>query len=195
MEMYAAPSPMIAFGPLLFVVMVFTLLVVLGVALLVKLINNRKAPNQAGASPSRAERTSLLRERRDRYQQERKRILGMVDGGQISAAEAARLLDSVERETTTMACPFCEQDIRVEALKCHHCGNFLVEEDRRPKRLTRSGNKMLAGVCAGVAEYAGIDVSLVRILVALATLFSGIITGLLIYLVVALVMPPASDAA
>lgn len=179
------------------VILPIILLMVIGVVLVVKMINNRSsnaAGGQSGTSPSRAERTSLLRQRRDRYQQERTRILGMVDSGQISASEAAQLLNSVERETTTMACPFCEQDIRVEALKCHHCGNYLVEEDRRPRRLTRSKNKMLAGVCAGVAEYAGIDISLLRILVALVTLVSGIFSGLLIYLVAALVMPPAEDS-
>ena len=182
-------------GPVFFLgglvpLMVFALVVALPIVVLVILLRRLGAAGTGGASPSRSERTSLLRERRDRYQQERTRILGMVDGGQVSAAEAARLLDSVERETTTMACPFCEQDIRVEALKCHHCGNHLVEEDRQAKRLTRSQNKMLAGVCAGLADYTGLDVSLVRILVVLIALATGIFYGLLIYLVAALVMPP-----
>jgi phage shock protein C len=177
-----------------FIIMVLpiVILTVIGVVVLIKLLNSKTAPHapaSAGDSPTRAERTSLLRERRDRYQQERTRILGMVDKGQVSAAEAALLLDSVERETTTMACPFCSEDIRVEALKCHHCGQYLVEEDLKPRRLTRSSNKMLAGVCAGVAEYTGLDVSLVRILVVLVVLATGIVYGLLIYLVAALVMP------
>jgi phage shock protein PspC (stress-responsive transcriptional regulator) len=196
MEVNTISAPFIALGPLFFFIVVPGLLIILGVILLIKLLNNRPSnpPDTAGTSPSRAERTSLLRQRRDRYQQERTRILGMVDSGQISAGEAAQLLNTVERETTTMACPFCEKDIRIEALKCHHCGSYLVEEDHRPRRLTRSDNKMLAGVCAGIAEYAGMDTSLVRILVALVTFFSGIITGLLIYLVAALVMPPADTA-
>ena len=198
MDMQTVSAPFFfALGPLFFFIVIPSLLIILGVILLIKLLNNRPAAQSSdtpGTSPSREERASLLRQRRDRYQQERTRILGMVDSGQITAAEAAQLLNSVERETTTMACPFCEKDIRVEALKCHHCGSYLVEEDRRPRRLTRSDNKMLAGVCAGVAEYAGMDTSLVRILVVLITFFSGIITGLLIYLVAALVMPPAETA-
>lgn len=182
---------------LLFVILPIVLLAVIGVVILVRIINNRPAqqdPTGSGASSSRAERTSLLRQRRDRYQQERTRILGMVDSGQISAAEAAQLLDSVERETTTMACPFCSEDIRVEALKCPHCGQYLVEEDRRPRRLTRSNNKILAGVCAGIAEYTNMDVSIIRILVVFATLSTGIFIGLLIYFVTALVMPLSSEA-
>lgn len=155
--------------------------------------NRRPAGRPVNSGQSRSERTTLLRERRDRYQQERTRILGMVDSSQISASEAAQLLDSVERETSSMACPFCEQDIRVEALKCHHCGQYLVEDDIQPKRLTRSNDKVLAGVCGGLADYAGMDPSLVRILTAVIAFFSGIIAGLLIYLVAALIIP-AADA-
>lgn len=169
---------------------VVILLLILPILLLVVLIKKMNAPQvDGGASPTRQERTSLLRERCDRYRQERTRIIGMVDAGQISAAEAARLLDSVERETTTMACPFCQEDIRVEALTCHHCGHQLVEEDRQPRRLARSDNRMLAGVCAGIADYTGMDVSLIRILVVLVVLSTGIVYGLLIYLAAALVMP------
>ena len=108
-------------------------------------------------------------------------------------AQAAQLLDSVERKTSTMACPFCEQDIRVEALKCHHCGQYLVEDDIQPRKLMRSRNKVLAGVCGGLAEYADMDPSLVRILTVVIAFFSGIIAGLLIYLVAALIIPE-SDA-
>lgn len=172
------------------------LLLVIPVILMVLLIRKLNAPNadgpsDSGLSPTRMERTSLLRERRDRYQQERTRIIGMVDAGQISAAEAARLLDSVERDTTTMACPFCQEDIRVEALTCHHCGNQLIEEDRQPRRFIRSDHRMLAGVCAGIGEYTGMDVSVIRILAVLAMLATGVVYGLVIYLVAALVMPKA----
>ena len=192
MEVYPA-QPAFALFPILLLGLL-VLVVIIGLILIIRASSsNRPAGHsgRAGPSPSRSERTSLLRERRDRYQQERTRILGMVDSNQISAAEAAQLLDSVERETSTMACPFCGEDIRVEALKCHHCGQYLVEDDIRPKRLTRSNNKVLAGVCAGLADYAGLDPSLVRILVAVVAFCSGIIAGLLIYLVAALIIPEA----
>jgi len=40
------------------------------------------------------------------------------------------------------------------------------------KQLTRSTtNNMLGGVCAGVAEYTGMDVTLVRLIVVLGTIF------------------------
>lgn len=62
------------------------------------------------------------------------------------------------------------------------------------KRLVRSrGNKMLAGVCGGLAEYLGVDPVIVRLAAVLLTLWNGV--GLLIYLVLALIMPQESDIA
>lgn len=37
------------------------------------------------------------------------------------------------------------------------------------KKLTRSNNRMLAGVCAGLADYFGWDVTVVRIIYSFAT--------------------------
>ena len=50
-------------------------------------------------------------------------------------------------------------------------------------------DKVLAGVCGGLAKYFELDPALVRILTALVIFFSGILTGLLVYLVAALVIP------
>jgi phage shock protein C len=179
----------IALFPLIFMALLALALIIGLIMLIRNSRNSSPAARPQSTGPSRSERTSLLRDRRDRYQQERTRILSMVDSNQISPAEAAKLLDSVERETSTMACPFCEKDIRVEALKCHHSGQYLVEDDVRPKRLTRSNDRMLAGVCGGLAEYTGMDPTLIRILVVLITFFTAIITGLVVYLIAALIMP------
>ncbi|MBQ7210551.1 MAG: PspC domain-containing protein [Paludibacteraceae bacterium] len=59
------------------------------------------------------------------------------------------------------------------------------------KKLTRSRNKLLAGVCAGVAEYFGIDATLLRILYAVCTLFSGAFPGLILYIILMVIMPEA----
>jgi len=60
-----------------------------------------------------------------------------------------------------------------------------------PRRLYRSENdKMLGGVCGGVAAYLRIDSSIVRIIFALLTLGFG--TGILVYLVLWIVLPPKS---
>lgn len=62
------------------------------------------------------------------------------------------------------------------------------------KQLTRSAsNRMIAGVCAGLGEYLGIDPTIVRLLTVLAffTGFGGIV---LVYLIMALVVPEQAQA-
>jgi len=57
------------------------------------------------------------------------------------------------------------------------------------KKLTRStSNRMIAGVCAGLAAYLEIDPTIVRLLVVLA-FFTGFGGIALVYLVMALVVP------
>ncbi len=57
------------------------------------------------------------------------------------------------------------------------------------KKLRRSHNKMFAGVCAGIAEYFNLDVTIVRVAYVLISIFSAGFPGLLIYLILMLVMP------
>lgn len=56
------------------------------------------------------------------------------------------------------------------------------------RRLTLSSNdKKIAGVCGGIAEYFGVDPTLVRVLtVVFALLFGG---GIIAYLLAWLIMP------
>lgn len=54
------------------------------------------------------------------------------------------------------------------------------------KKLRKGTNRMLAGVCSGIAEYFNIDVTIIRILFVLFG-FTG--TGVLAYLICAIVMP------
>ena len=57
------------------------------------------------------------------------------------------------------------------------------------KQLTRStANRMIAGVCAGLGDYLGIDPTIVRLLCVLAffTGFGGIV---IVYLIMAIVVP------
>jgi phage shock protein C len=58
-----------------------------------------------------------------------------------------------------------------------------------PKKLTRSTNKMLAGVCAGLAEYMNVDPTVVRVVYVALTIFSAGFPGLLLYLILLLLMP------
>ena len=58
------------------------------------------------------------------------------------------------------------------------------------ERLTRSNNRVIGGVCAGIADYFGWDITLVRIIYVLATFFTAF-SGGLVYLILWLVMPEA----
>ena len=57
------------------------------------------------------------------------------------------------------------------------------------KKLYRSNsNKMLLGVCGGISEYFDLDPTLIRVLWAIVTVFSGGI-GIIAYIVSAILMP------
>ena len=57
------------------------------------------------------------------------------------------------------------------------------------KKLRRSNDKMLAGVCAGIAEYFGLEVSMVRIGYVAISIFSVGFPGLILYIAMALIIP------
>ncbi|MBQ3673010.1 MAG: PspC domain-containing protein [Paludibacteraceae bacterium] len=61
------------------------------------------------------------------------------------------------------------------------------------KKLTRSNNKSLAGVCAGIAEYFDVDPTVIRILYVFLTVFSAGFPGILVYIILALIMPVAPN--
>ena len=56
------------------------------------------------------------------------------------------------------------------------------------KKLVRSANKKIAGVCGGLAEYFGMEASIVRIIYLLATIFTAF-AGVLIYIILMIIMP------
>jgi len=60
------------------------------------------------------------------------------------------------------------------------------------KKLRRSNNKIISGVCAGLAEYTGMDPMMMRILFAVGTVITGGF-GVLVYIVLIFVMPAADD--
>ena len=58
------------------------------------------------------------------------------------------------------------------------------------KKLYRSNrDKKLCGVCGGLAEYFEIDSTIVRLIWAVASFFTGGLLGLVLYFVAALIMP------
>ncbi len=59
-----------------------------------------------------------------------------------------------------------------------------------PKKLYRNeDNRVIAGVCAGIAEYFNLDPTIVRIIWIIVSLCGLVFTGIIIYFVCALVIP------
>ena len=62
------------------------------------------------------------------------------------------------------------------------------------RRFLRSRtNRVLAGVCGGIAEFYGSDVTAVRLLTVLIAVFTGILPLLFLYLVAAVLIPERLD--
>lgn len=61
------------------------------------------------------------------------------------------------------------------------------------KKLMRSKNQLVAGVCAGIAEYFDLDVTLVRAVYAILSVFTVGFPGLLLYIILWIVMPLSQD--
>ena len=63
------------------------------------------------------------------------------------------------------------------------------------KILVRSRKgRMLAGICAGIADYSGLDVTLVRLMVAVVSVITGG-TGVLAYLAAWMIIPGEGENA
>jgi len=56
-------------------------------------------------------------------------------------------------------------------------------------KLIRSNNRVIAGVCAGLAEWIGWDIALVRLLYLLVSIFSAGFPGIIAYIILWIVMP------
>ena len=58
----------------------------------------------------------------------------------------------------------------------------------RPLRRSRT-NRMIAGVMGGIAEYLGVDATLVRVIFVVGSIVSAAFPGALVYLILWLVIP------
>lgn len=95
-----------------------------------------------------------------------------------------------------MICKQCQKELVDGSNFCYFCGERMASAapppppplDTEPRRLVRSvTDRKLGGVCAGLAYYLDMDVSLVRVLAAISTFFYGV--GFVGYLVAWIIIP------
>lgn len=94
-----------------------------------------------------------------------------------------------------MYCTKCGVELQARDIYCSQCGNATEKASQRPhvgaepRPLMRSiYEKKVAGVCAGVAKYLDVDVTVVRLVWLILTVFPPSI-GLVAYIIAWIVMP------
>lgn len=92
----------------------------------------------------------------------------------------------------TKTCPYCAETIRAEAVKCRFCGSRVDRGVFARSWFRRRQGRMIAGVCAGLAEEWGLSITLIRLAFVVATLVGG--WGVVVYLVLWVIMPLEPEA-
>jgi phage shock protein C len=92
-----------------------------------------------------------------------------------------------------MFCTRCGSDLRDQDSFCSRCGAAKAQgasaQGPAPLLSRPMSEAKIAGVCAGFARYCGLDVTLVRVLWAVLTVFPMPFFGLVSYIVCWIVMP------
>jgi phage shock protein C len=60
---------------------------------------------------------------------------------------------------------------------------------KKMKKLYRSSDRIVAGVCGGIAEYFDLDPTLIRVLYVFLSLFSVGFPGLILYIILMILIP------
>lgn len=123
-------------------------------------------------------------------------MLSWNDGRGTPAVTSGGGGDSNDTDETRSS-PSSEKTERTMNSDISRAARDLVDAVRRTlteKRLTKSRDKKISGVCGGLAEYLGVDPTLMRIAWVAAAVF-GLGSAVLIYLVLMLVMPGSDDPA
>ena len=78
-------------------------------------------------------------------------------------------------------------ELEYRIIETENVNNIQEDDKMGEKKLTKSSNRMICGVCAGIGEYLGIDPTVVRLLWVVFSVMGG--AGLLAYIVAAIIVP------
>ncbi len=88
-----------------------------------------------------------------------------------------------------MYCNYCGKVIPDDANLCAYCGKTVAGVVARQRLVRPRNGRKIAGVCVGFAEYFGLDVTLVRVLWVVCTLFGALVLGVVAYVVAWIIVP------
>jgi phage shock protein C len=92
-----------------------------------------------------------------------------------------------------MYCNACGKAIAEDARFCSYCGIVVGIRPTPTKLMRPRDERKIAGVCAGLAQYFDLDVTLVRILCVFLTLATGFCPGIVTYLLAWIIIPNEPD--
>jgi len=89
-----------------------------------------------------------------------------------------------------VTCRHCQREMENESAYCRFCGTA-VSQGRAAQRVVRlPGEGKIAGVCAGLAAYFDVDVTVVRLVWVILSIAPGVlIGGLVAYVAAWLILP------
>lgn len=62
------------------------------------------------------------------------------------------------------------------------------------KKIYKSNNKMILGVCSGLAEFFNIDPTIVRLATVILSCITGFFPGLIIYIIASVIIPVSTES-
>ena len=91
-----------------------------------------------------------------------------------------------------MTCAECHREVDERWNFCSYCGGRMRPAFSHRRLMRSATDAKIAGVCGGLAEYLGVDSTIVRLVCAVLAIMPGaIVLGIVAYLAAWVIMPKA----